>query len=115
MFAPCEYLNHKFVDGGILDNVPADEVKKLGVDKIITVKFSADLDYEPKNIYEVITKSVDILFDGRAHEAIQQSDFVLDLNMAEARVFDTKKVDYCYDIGYVTAISKMKAIKTILD
>ena len=99
VFAPCEYLGHKFVDGGILDNVPAGEVKKLGVDKVLTIKFSAGLTYEPKNIYEVAFKAVDILFDARAEEAMRQSDFVLDLDLSQASVFNTKKIDYCYNVG----------------
>ena len=86
-------------------------MKKLGVDKIITVKFSTDLSYTPKNIYDVIFKSVDILFEGRSKEAIEQSDYVLDLKLPEARVFDTKKIDYCYEIGYVTAITEINKIK----
>ena len=64
-----KYLGHKFVDGGILDNVPAGEVRKLRADKVLTIKFSAGLNYEPKNIYEVAFKSIDILFEGRAEEA----------------------------------------------
>lgn len=62
-------------------------------------------------MYEVITKSVDILFDTRSKEAINQSDFVLNLKLPEARIFDTKKVDYCYEIGYMTAITKINEIK----
>lgn len=114
VFAPCDYLGHKFVDGGILDNVPAKEVRKLGADKVITLKFSSDLEYEPKNIYDVILKSVDILFDGRSQEAIHESDYVIDLKLPDARVFDTKKVDYCYEIGYMTAITNLIEIKDML-
>lgn len=114
VFSPCEYLGHKFIDGGVLDNVPADEVKRLGADKIISVKFCANLNYEPKSIYELATKSVDILFDGRSEEAIKISDFVLDLNMLNARVFDTKKIDYCYKIGYEETIKHIDEIKEIL-
>ncbi len=114
VFAPCEYLGHKFVDGGILDNVPAGEVKKLGVDKVLTIKFSAGLTYEPKNIYEVAFKAVDILFDARAEEAMRQSDFVLDLDLSQASVFNTKKIDYCYNVGYITTLTKIKEIKEML-
>ena len=114
VFAPCEYLGHKFVDGGILDNVPAEEVRKLGVDKVLTIKFSASLNYEPKNIYEVAFKSIDILFEGRAQEAVKESDFVLDLDLSEASVFNTKKIDYCYHVGYITTLTKIKEMKEIL-
>ena len=89
-------------------------VRKLGADKVITLKFSSDLEYEPKNIYDVILKSVDILFDGRSQEAIHESDYVIDLKLPDARVFDTKKDDYCYEIGYMTAITNLIEIKDML-
>lgn len=114
IFAPCEYLNHKFVDGGILDNVPAGEVRKLGAEKVLTIKFSAGLNYEPKNIYEIAFKSIDILFEERAKEATKESDYVIDLDLSEASVFNTKKIDYCYNVGYITTLTKIKQIKEIL-
>lgn len=114
VFAPCEYKNHMFVDGGILDNVPAGEVRKLGADRVLTIKFSAGLNTVPKNLYEVAFKSVDILFDNRAHEAVKESDMVIDLDLEEASVFNIKKIDYCYNIGYITTLTKMKDIKEML-
>jgi len=115
MFAPCEYLGHKFVDGGILDNVPAEEVKKLGVDKVLTVKFSIGENYEPKNIYEVAFKAIDILCDSKSEEVKKQSDFILDLDLSKANVFNIKKIDYCYNIGYNETIKNIEQIKKILE
>ena len=114
MFAPCEYLGHKFVDGGVIDNIPAGEVKKLGVDKVLTLKFADDKEQDPKNVYEVVFKSLDILFEARTYEALSYSDLVLDLDLPEAKVFSKNKVDYCYNIGYVTAIANMTKIKEML-
>ena len=88
--------------------MPAGEVRKLGVDKVLTIKFSAGLNYEPKNIYEVAFKSIDILF-------IKESDYVIDLDLSEASVFNTKKIDYCYNVGYITALTKIKEIKKMLE
>ena len=39
VFSPLEYENYKFVDGGVLNNIPANELRKLGAEKVITVKF----------------------------------------------------------------------------
>lgn len=114
VFAPCEYQGHKFVDGGILDNLPAGEVKKLGVDKILSIKLSSNLQSDPKNAYEVIFKSIDILFESRIKEAFDQSDFMLDLDLSEANMFNIKKIDYCYNMGYVNTIANMTKIKEIL-
>lgn len=111
MFAPCEYKGHKFVDGGVLDNVPTGEVKKLGVDKVITIKFSTGANYEPKNIYEVAFKAIDILCDTRAKEVNEKSDFIINLDLTQASVFNTKKIDYCYEVGYTETIKMIDEIK----
>lgn len=115
VFAPCMYKGHKFVDGGILDNVPADEVKKLGVDKVLTLKFATALNYDPKNIYEIAFKSIDLLFEARSQEALHASDLVVDLDVSEASVFDVKKIDYCYNAGYITMLTKINEVKKMLN
>lgn len=115
VFAPCEIGTNKFVDGGLLDNFPAGEVRKLGADKVLTIKFSSSLNYTPKNIYEVVFKSMDILFENRAADAVKESDFVIDLDLSEASVFNVKKIDYCYEVGYITTITKMNEIKKMLN
>ena len=115
VFAPCIYKGHKFVDGGILDNVPADEVKKLGVDKVLTLKFATALNYDPKNIYEIAFKSIDLLFEARSQEALHASDLVIDLDVSEASVFDMKKIDYCYNAGYITMLTKINEVKKMLN
>ena len=42
VFCPCEYKEHKFLDGGILDNIPVLEVKKQGADKVIAINFRGE-------------------------------------------------------------------------
>ena len=54
------------------------------------------------------------MLEGRAEDAINQSDLVIDLDLSEANVFNIKKIDYCYNIGYITTITKIKEIKEML-
>ena len=49
IFSPFEYDKYKFVDGGVLDNIPVEELKKLGVDKKITVTFPPNKEENPRN------------------------------------------------------------------
>ena len=115
VFAPCEYLGHQFVDGGILDNIPAGEVRKLGADKVLTVKFATDLNYKPISLLEVVLKSIDIMFDIQVKEAIKESDLVLNINAKEASVFNSKKIDYCYEMGYAETLLKIEEIKKLVE
>lgn len=87
----------------------------MGVDKVITIKLSTGINYEPKNIYEVAFKAIDILCDARSEEIIKQSDFIIDLDLSQASVFNIKKIDYCYNVGYKTTIEKIKEIKEMLE
>lgn len=114
MFAPTIYKNHKFVDGGVIDNLPTQEVRKLGAEKVIAVRFSSTNSSDPKNIFEVALKSVDLLFDQRTEKEIANSDFALTLNLPEASVFNIKKIDYCYTKGYITTIKNINKIKEII-
>lgn len=113
VFAPTIYKEHKFVDGGIIDNLPAQEVRKLGAEKVLSVRFNAENNTNPKNMIEVAMKSVDLLFDQRTADEIASSDFAITLDLPEASIFNIKKIDYCYNQGYITAIENMAKIKRI--
>ena len=115
MFAPTIFKEHKFVDGGIIDNLPAQEVRKLGADKVLSIRFSSKSDVDPKNVIEVALKSVDLLFEQRTDSEVQSSDFAMTLDLSEASVFNIKKIDYCYNQGYIAAIENMKKIKDCLN
>lgn len=111
VFAPCIFKGHGFVDGGMLDNVPADELVALGEEKVIAAKFPPGHHDKIKTIYDVVFKSIDLMFDDRDKKTIDPKCFILDINLMDAKVFDIRKIDYCYHIGYALAKEKMDEIK----
>lgn len=111
VFAPCDYKEHRFVDGGVLDNIPADEVKKLGVDKVLSIKFILGENVKPRGMYNIAMKCVDTIFEGLAKQSIDISDYVFDIDVSQASVFNIKKIDYCYNEGYKYAITKINELK----
>lgn len=113
VFAPTVFKGHKFVDGGIFDNLPTHEVRKLGADKVLSIRFSSEKFYDPKNLFEVALKSVDLLFDQRTASEVASSDYAITLDLPEANVFNIKKIDYCYNQGYITTLEHMAEIKEI--
>ena len=114
VFAPCDYKEYRFVDGGVLDNIPADEVKKLGVDKVLSVKFVLGANVKPIGMYNIALKCVDTIFEGLAKPSIDISDYVFDIDVSKASVFNIKQIDYCYNEGYKYAITKINELKKIL-
>ena len=46
------------MDGGALNNVPVEDVRNLGADVVIAVKFHADSVDQNSNIMDIVMKSV---------------------------------------------------------
>ena len=115
MFSPTIIKDYKFVDGGLLDNLPANEVRKLGVDKVLSVRFNSKNETDPKNAIEVVMKSVDLMFDQRTEKEMESSDYTITLDLSDVNVFNVKKIDYCYNQGYKTALENMDKIKKMLN
>ncbi len=114
IFAPLEYENYKFVDGGILNNVPADELPLLGADKILTIRFPAREKENPEHALDLLFRCIDIAFDDRDEEKIQNSNYILDIILPASAVFDIKKINFCYEEGYKTAMQQIEEIKKSL-
>lgn len=113
-FNPCIYENHKFLDGGILDNFPTLEVKKQGVNKVLTVNFMADEINEDSNIMDIAMRSIDIMGNKVSEENIKNSDMILTIQTDKTGLLEVEKLDDCYKYGYRQTINNMdKIIKMI--
>lgn len=114
VFCPCEYKNHKFLDGGALDNVPVTEVRKQGVDKVIAVNFKADDIDKNSNMMDVAMRTIDIMGNKISEESLKNSDYILTVRTDKTGLLDTNKLDSCFEYGYKTVIDNIKDINSIL-
>lgn len=114
VFAPLQYENYKFVDGGILNNVPADELQLLGSDKILTIRFPAEKEESPEHALDLLFRCVDIAFDDRDETKIQNSNYILDIILPSSAVFDIKNINHFYEEGYKVATKQIEKIKESL-
>ena len=115
VFAPTIYEGHQFVDGGVIDNLPANEVRKLGATRVLSVRFGIKSESKPQNMIEIALRSLDLIFNQRAKAEFEAADYALTLELPEATVFNIKKIDYCYNIGYTTAIENISKIKEMIN
>ena len=99
IFCPCEYKNHKFLDGGVLDNIPVNEVKKQGATKVIAVNFKADDIDEKSNVMDIGMRTIDIMGNKISEENLKMSDYILTIQTDKTGLLDTKKLDSCYKYG----------------
>ena len=115
VFDPCEYQDKIFLDGGILDNVPVDEVKKLGADKVIAVKFNSDKIDKFSNVMDIAMKTVDMMGNKISEMNLLNSDIVITIDTDGTGLLDIENSEYCFNSGYKAGIENMEKIKKILD
>ena len=114
-FDPCVYENHKFLDGGILDNFPALEVKKQGVNKVLTVNFMADEINENSNIMDIAMRSIDIMENKVSEENVKNSDMILTIKTDKTGLLEVDKLDDCYKYGYRQTINNIDKIINLIN
>lgn len=114
IFCPCEFKDHIFLDGGVLDNIPVSEVKKQGVDKVIAINFKADDIDENSNIMDLAMRTIDIMGNKVSEENLEQSDFILTIGTDKTGLLDVDKLDSCYKYGYHAVIDNIDKIREIL-
>lgn len=114
VFCPCEFKEHRFLDGGILDNVPVLEVKKQGADKVIAINFKADDIDKKSDVMDLAMRTIDIMGNKISEENLEQSDYVLTIRTDKTGLLDIEKLDSCYQYGYNAVMENLDEIKKIL-
>lgn len=114
IYEPVEYKNKILIDGGVLNNIPVQEVKEIGADKVISVKFNSDTVKKDSNAIDIVMKVSDIMTAKIAEENLAQSEYTISIPTDSTGILDVKKIDYCYKSGYDETIKKMQEIRKII-
>lgn len=111
IFKPCEYKDHLFVDGGVLDNTPIKILKQNGADKVIAIKFDSDSVNKESNVMDITMKTIDIMGNKLCDEQFEISDYTLTIPSDGTGLLDVENLDYCYKSGYNETIRQINEIK----
>ncbi len=109
IFCPCEYKNTLLVDGGVSENLPWRETKRIGADKVLSIVF---VEKKPKkccdNLVQVLDKSFAILCHELARYEWDGTDYLLEIELAKTGLLDWRRVDEFYQEGYVQTKKKLE-------
>lgn len=114
MYAPFEYKEFQFVDGGVFDNLPSAECKKLRVDKVISIRFKLKTPRKQKTIYNIGMQSLDLMTENLIRESVRISDYVIELDLRDAKPFSINKLEFCYKEGYMQTLDHITRLKKSL-
>jgi len=107
LFAPLEWHNRLLVDGGLVDNLPVDVVKKMGADLVIAS--ALDIPPDPtkyKSLLGVAGRSISLMITQNERRSLGSADLVVmpDLKGLDATAF--QKYEDFRKVGYAAAEQK---------
>lgn len=110
VFNLCTIDEHAFIDGGALDNVPVDEVRKQGADRVIAVKFDEDKLDKNSNVIDIVMRTIDIMGNKIIENEIEKSDYVVNIHTENVGLLETNKIEHCYRCGYEAIMDNIDEI-----
>ncbi|KKM11346.1 hypothetical protein SY88_08895 [Clostridiales bacterium PH28_bin88] len=117
VFTPKKIGKRTLVDGGLVDNVPADVVKHLGADVVIAVDLGFQVQQTTpfKNMIQVLVQSADIMGQRITDQVLgQYADVVLHPETGGAGLLDFGKIPAMIQAGVAEATRRLPEIKSAI-
>ena len=106
VFAPVNWDDWLLVDGGVLNNIPADVVRKLGADIVIAVNVGADVGDEKQqtaSLFALLGKTIDTMMTTSTRRALESADLIIDPDLKGLTSMSWRVSDDLADRGYQAA------------
>ncbi len=112
VFEPVEYRQRLLVDGGIVDYMPVDLVKKMGADFTIAVyALPSFAGTTPSNIMGYVLRIGDLRGAVLTENSEQNADFVILSRVGEISSSDRSKTNLAIEIGALSAYQALPELK----
>lgn len=113
VFAPVRRGNQIFVDGGLVDNLPTDVVRKMGADVVIAVhlQISPTSAKEIQSAFAILGRSVELVIAETELRGMAGADLIVKANVEKYTTMDYEKTDELVQAGYDAAQEKAALLK----
>ena len=105
VFPPMEVNGQVLIDGGTMNNVPADIVKAMGAERVIAVNVGdlSDREGVSATMFGVAGSTLDAMMRASTRRAIAAADVVVDVPVAEYGSLDWRRAADLIEEGYRAA------------
>lgn len=106
VFHPLEKDGMRLIDGGILERVPASQVKQMGADIVVCVDVLGrrDASEDAPNALKMLIETIDIMDNYRAAQRREEYkdiiDFWLEPDLGKMSQYDLRQIRFAYEKGY---------------
>jgi NTE family protein len=105
IFPPVEHDGHVLIDGGTMNNVPADVVRELGADYVIAINVGdlSELEEISYTLFGVAGSSLDAMLRASTRRAIASADVLINVPVKEFGSLDWRRATDLIEEGYKAA------------
>jgi NTE family protein len=113
VFAPVRRDNQIFVDGGLVDNLPTDVVRKMGADVVVAVhlQIAPVAAKEIQSAFGILGRSVELVIAETEIRGMAGADLIVKANVEKFSTMDYEKTDELIAAGYAAAEEKTQVLK----
>jgi NTE family protein len=113
VFAPVRRGNQIFVDGGLVDNLPTDVVRKMGADIVIAVhlQISPASAKEIQSAFSILGRSVELVIADTEIRGMAGADLIVRTDVEKFTTMDYEKTNELVEAGYQAAQEKAALLK----
>ena len=115
LFAPVRRGDQVLVDGGIVNNLPVDVTRRMGVELIIAVALHVPLPQRGSqySVFGVFDRSLDIMLSGAEMRAMATADVVIIPDLTSFASGDFHRSAEFIERGYQAAAAKANLLKRL--
>jgi NTE family protein len=105
VFTPVTIDEWLLVDGGVLDNVPAEVVRKMGADIVIAVNVGADpaTDKGTVSLFALLGRTIDTMMATGTRKSLESATLVIDPDLKGLNSMDWRRSGDMADRGFQAA------------
>jgi NTE family protein len=105
IFPPVERDGRVLVDGGALNNVPADVVRRMGADIVIAINvgFMGDTREVSRSLFGLMGQTVDVMMQANTKVTLESADITINPLLDAFGSLDWRRSDALADEGYRAA------------
>ena len=117
LFTPVEYEDMLLVDGGLLNNMPADVCRQMGADVVVGVDLNhnrGNKGARPRNVFDTLAATWNITTKSTMYKGQINSDIVIEPELTEHKNTSLKNIDERIQAGYDATLKILDELKNIL-
>lgn len=120
VFEPLRKNGMVFLDGGVLDRMPAQIVKDMGAERIVAVDpiGTMNISEEPHGLIPLVLRMFDVQDmqnTSRFHLEREYIDLWLEPSLGSMNQYMVKDLDFAYEKGYELGKANVRRIKRLLN